>query len=193
MSRYLMNAARTFIFSCALAPPAVAGALAALGLLEEKPQRIRRLAANAGTLRAGLSREGFAVASRTHIVPLIVGDADLAVRMCEAALARGIFVQAIRPPAVPAMTARLRLAVMATHREEELLEAAHTLGAAARSLGIAPQQAIEPEPALAPVADVDEGRPDPSAGSAGSAAPAAPAAPRGVFDFEAPERARRAA
>jgi glycine C-acetyltransferase/8-amino-7-oxononanoate synthase len=202
MSRYLINAARTFIFSGALAPPAVAGALAALGLLEEKPQRVRRLAANAGALRAGLSRESFAVASRTHIVPLIVGDADLAVRMCEAALARGIFAQAIRPPAVPAMTARLRLAVMATHREEELLEAAHTLGAVARSLGIAPQQATEPEPALAPVADVDEGRPDPAAGSAGSARSAgsaesagwaAPAAPRGVFDFEAPEPARRAA
>ena len=69
MSRYLINAARTFIFSTALPPPAVAGALAALGLLEEKPQRVRRLAANAAALRDGLGREGFDLGgSCTHIV-----------------------------------------------------------------------------------------------------------------------------
>ena len=186
MSRYLINAARTFIFSTALPPPAVAGALAALGLLEEKPQRVRRLAANAAALRAGLGREGFDLGgSCTHIVPLIVGDAELASRVSEAALARGVFAQAIRPPTVPAMTARVRLAVMATHREEELLQAARTLGGVARSLGIPPRHAREPM--LAPVsaeaetAVAVEGRSD------------GPAASRGVFDFEAPEPARRAA
>jgi hypothetical protein len=82
------------------------------------------------------------------------------------------------------MTARLRLAVMATHREEELLQAARTLGSVARSLGIPPRHASEPM--LAPVsaeavtAIAAEGRSD------------RPAA-RGVFDFEAPEPARRAA
>jgi 8-amino-7-oxononanoate synthase len=188
MSRYLINAARTFTFSTALPPPAVAGALAAMGLLEEKPQRVRRLAANAAALRAGLSRHGFSAgSSTTHIVPLIVGDAELAMRMCEAALARGVFAQAIRPPTVPAMTARLRLAVMATHREEELLEAAHTLGAVARSLGIAPQRAVETEHEFAPVSEPDDARPAPRGRSAESVTP------RGVFDFEAPEPVRRAA
>jgi glycine C-acetyltransferase/8-amino-7-oxononanoate synthase len=189
MSRYLLTAARTFVHTTALAPPAVAGALAALALLQEKPQRVRRLAANTAALRAGLSREGFgAGASRTHIVPLIVGDAELAMRLCEAALARGVFAQAIRPPTVPAMTARLRLAVMAAHREEELLQAGTTLGAVARSLGIAPQRASEPEAALAPVAEGDD-----DAADAADAWSGAPARPRGVFDFEAPEPVRRAA
>jgi glycine C-acetyltransferase/8-amino-7-oxononanoate synthase len=188
MSRYLVNAARTFVHTTALPPPAVAGALAALGLLEEKPQRVRRLAANAAALRAGLSREGFGTGvSRTQIVPLIVGDADLAMRLCEAALARGVFAQAIRPPTVPAMTARLRLAAMATHREEELRDAARTLGAVARALGIAPQRASEPEPTLAPLAELD----DEAAGAAGWSA--TPSQSRGVFDFEAPEPVRRAA
>jgi glycine C-acetyltransferase/8-amino-7-oxononanoate synthase len=186
MARYLINAARTFMFSTALPPPAVAGALAALGLLEEKPQRVRRLAANAAALRAGLSREGFDLGgSCTHIVPLIVGDADLAMRMSETALARGLFAQAIRPPSVPAMTARLRLAVMATHREEEVLQAARTLGGVARSLGIPPRRASEP--ALAPVSDAAE------TAVATNVRVDAPAAARGVFDFEAPEPARRAA
>ncbi len=191
MTRYLVNAARTFIFSAALPPPVVAGALAALDLLEEKPRRVAKLAANAAVLRAGLRREGFDTSgSRTQIVPLIVGDADLAVRMSEAALMRGVFAQAIRPPAVPPMTARLRLAVMATHREEELLQGARTLGAVARSLGIPARRAgaREPdtEPAGAPAA----------AGTADSgwlAPRAEAAAQRGVFDFEAPEPVRRAA
>ncbi|MGH2891899.1 MAG: 8-amino-7-oxononanoate synthase [Solirubrobacteraceae bacterium] len=203
MTRYLLNAARTFSFSTALPPPALAGALAALDLLEEKPRRVTKLAANAAALRAGLIREGFDVGeSCTQIVPLIVGDAELAVRMCEAALARGVFAEAIRPPTVPAMTARLRLAVMATHREEELIQATRTLGAVARSLGIPPRRgtapAPEPEPALAPAGGEEWSAEDWSTEDWGaqpspSVSPREPVRPRGVFDFEAPEPVRRAA
>jgi 8-amino-7-oxononanoate synthase len=195
MTRYLLNAARTFVFSTALPPPAAAGALAALDLLEEKPRRVAKLAANAVALRAGLAREGFDVGdSTTQIVPLIVGDAELAARLCDAALARGVFAQAIRPPTVAAMTARLRLAVMATHREEELVEATRTLGTVARSLGIAPRRAAPsasasvPEPALEPVTAEDWDTAAPSSGP-----PPEPPPSRGVFDFEAPEPVRRAA
>jgi 8-amino-7-oxononanoate synthase len=142
MGRYLVNAARTFIFSTALPPPTVAGALAALELLEERPRRVEKLAANATVLRAELGREGFDLqGSHTQIIPLIVGEAKLAVRICEAALARGVFAQAIRPPTVPPMTSRLRLAVMASHREEELRSAARILGQAARAAGLVPRVA----------------------------------------------------
>jgi 8-amino-7-oxononanoate synthase len=139
MARYLINSARTFIFSTAPPPPAVAGALAALELLQERPRRVDRLRSNAGVLRSELGREGFGVGgSRTHIMPLVVGDPALAVEMCEKALARGVFAQAIRPPTVPPMTSRLRLAVMASHREEELRTAARTLAQAARAAGFEP-------------------------------------------------------
>src|SRR5207248_1540703 len=107
LARYLVNAARTFIFSTAPPPPAVAGALAALDLLQERPQLVQRLQTNADALRTELAREGFDVRGpRTQIVPLIVGDADRAMRICEAALLRGVFAQAIRPPTVPAGTSR---------------------------------------------------------------------------------------
>ncbi len=67
------------------------------------PRACSKLAANAAALRAELAREGFDVrGSPTQIIPLIVGDPALAVRICEAALARGVFAQAIRPPTVPA-------------------------------------------------------------------------------------------
>jgi glycine C-acetyltransferase/8-amino-7-oxononanoate synthase len=148
MARYLLNAARTFIFSTALPPPAVAGAMAALDLLEGRPERVDKLAANSAVLRAELEREGFDLAgARTQIVPLVVGDADLAVQICEAALARGVFAQAIRPPTVPPGTSRLRIAVMASHHEEELRFAARTLAQAARAAG------FEPRALPAPAAD----------------------------------------
>jgi 8-amino-7-oxononanoate synthase len=140
MARYLLNAVRTFIFSTALPPPAVAGALAALELIEERPRLVEKLATNAATLREGLQDEGFDLGgSRTQIVPLVVGDPGLAVRISEAALAGGVFAQAIRPPTVPAMTSRLRIAVMASHRKDELRDAAHTLGLAARAAGFDPR------------------------------------------------------
>jgi 8-amino-7-oxononanoate synthase len=198
MAQYLLNAARTFIFSTALPPPAVAGALAALDLLAERPRLVTKLAANAAALRAGLVQEGFAVGeSRTQIIPLVIGEAQLAMRICEAALTRGVFAQAIRPPTVPDLTSRLRLAVMASHREDELRAAARTLGQAARSAGFEPRDtaspavpaelyALDAAPELEPAQlDVDPWERE---------APPLPAPRAGVFDFEAPEPSvRRAA
>jgi glycine C-acetyltransferase/8-amino-7-oxononanoate synthase len=139
MAAYLTNCARSLIFSTALPPPAVAGALEALELLCEQPRRVEKLQANAGALRDELAREGFDVSgSTTQIVPLVVGEPAVAMAICEAALERGVFAQAIRPPTVPAGTSRLRLAVMASHTKGELREAARVLGRAALQAGFRP-------------------------------------------------------
>jgi glycine C-acetyltransferase/8-amino-7-oxononanoate synthase len=138
MARFLINTSRPFIFSTALPTPAAAAAVAALTLLEESPERVDALAGNAGALRDELLVQGFApTGSETQIVPLIVGDPALAMTVCEAALERGVFAQAIRPPTVPAGTSRLRLAVMATHMPEELRDAARVIAGAAREAGFA--------------------------------------------------------
>jgi 8-amino-7-oxononanoate synthase len=135
MIRYLLNTARSLIFSTAPGPPAVAGALAALELLQERPHRVERLRANARVLRRALAAEGFPVADdEMHIVPLIVGEERAAMRLCELAIERGVFAQAIRPPTVPAGTSRLRLATMASHTASDLRMAAGVLGEAAREL-----------------------------------------------------------
>jgi glycine C-acetyltransferase/8-amino-7-oxononanoate synthase len=166
LARYLVNSARTFIFSTAPSPPAVAGALAALDLLESRPRLVHRLQENSRALRRQLEREGFDVgASRTQIVPLVLGDAGLAMEGCEGALERGVFAQAIRPPTVPPGTSRLRLAVMASHREEELLTAARTLARVARGAGFDPQTHLP--------ASIEDGE--------------ARTRPTAVFDFEQPE------
>ncbi len=145
--QYLINAARPVIFSTALGPPAVAGALAALELLIERPHRVDRLRANARALRRALSEEGFPVAeSEMHIVPLIVGDEREAMAFCQQAIELGVFAQAIRPPTVPAGTSRLRLTAMASHTPSELREAAAKLAAAARRAGIDPERLQRPAP-----------------------------------------------
>jgi glycine C-acetyltransferase/8-amino-7-oxononanoate synthase len=134
---YLLNTARSFVFSTALPPSVAADGLAALELLESQPERVERLSANAATLRGALSDEGLEVgATETQIVPLPVGDAGLAMDLCERILERGVFAQGIRPPTVPEDSSRLRFTVMATHRREELEHAAKLVGSAARELGI---------------------------------------------------------
>jgi 8-amino-7-oxononanoate synthase len=137
MVRYLINTARPVIFSTAPPPPAVAGALAALELLQERPHRVQRLRSNARVLRRALAVEGFPVAEEEmHIVPLVVGDEHAAMRLCQEAIERRVFAQAIRPPTVPAGTSRLRLTVMATHTADELERAAKALGETARAQGL---------------------------------------------------------
>jgi 8-amino-7-oxononanoate synthase len=131
MAKYLINTARTLIFSTALSPPAVAAALAALELLREQPRRVEKLQRNARVLRDALAEQGMPVpGGDTPIVPLIVGDAEAAVAASDRALEQGVFAQAIRPPTVPAGSSRLRLAVMASHTKSELRDAAGVLAAA---------------------------------------------------------------
>src|SRR6185436_9570367 len=93
MARYLTNAARPFVFSTAPPPPAVAGASAALALLEGEPRRVEKLRCNVRVLREALAEEGFALGEedRTPIVPLVLGDARATMRACELALERGVF------------------------------------------------------------------------------------------------------
>jgi len=184
LTRYLINASRPFIFSTAPSPPAVAGALAALELLQHRPHRVERLQANARALRRALAQEGFAVAEDgTHIVPLIVGDARAAMRMCEEAISRGIFAQAIRPPTVPDGTSRLRLAAMASHTASDMRHAAGALAGAARALELDPADICEP----APLFEHAVREPDAEPEEAAIRAIDARAGAGGPFDYEREE------
>jgi glycine C-acetyltransferase/8-amino-7-oxononanoate synthase len=135
---YLLNTARPFIFSTAPPPPSIAGAGAALELLETGPEQVDRLRDNASLLRAALAENGLVTrGSDTQIIPVPVGEAEAAMELCERLLERGVFAQGIRPPTVPEGSSRLRLSVMATHRPDELRRAAGLIAAAARELGVA--------------------------------------------------------
>jgi glycine C-acetyltransferase/8-amino-7-oxononanoate synthase len=134
LADFLVNRARTLIFSTALPPPAAAAAMSALEILREQPERVDKLRRNARALRDALAAQGVECGqSETQIIPLVVGDATAAMEACERALARGVFAQAIRPPTVPDGTSRLRLAVMASHTRSELRRAASVLAEALRA------------------------------------------------------------
>jgi 8-amino-7-oxononanoate synthase len=129
---FLVNRARSFIYTTAPPPAIAAATLAALGIVrgpEGKALRTR-LAENRARLAAGLMAQGHAVPDDpTPILPVIVGDAERAVRLSQGLLERGILAPAIRPPTVPEGTSRLRLTVMATHTPDQIDRAVEALSA----------------------------------------------------------------
>jgi len=128
MKRFLVNRARTFIFSTAL-PPSVAGAsLAAVRLVHEEPDRRSRVHHLAAFLRAGLSRRiGLTIRSQSQIVPVNVGENRQTLRLQESLGRAGFFVRAVRPPTVPEGMSRIRLSVTAYHDEETLAQLVEAL------------------------------------------------------------------
>jgi 8-amino-7-oxononanoate synthase len=126
---WLINVARPYIFSTALAPPIAAAAREAVRLVEKEPERRRHLIALARRLREDLAALGFTVrGSGVPIVPVIVGDPRAAVRLSRALQERGLLVPAIRPPSVPEGTARLRISLTAGHTNEDVTRLVTALG-----------------------------------------------------------------
>jgi 8-amino-7-oxononanoate synthase len=118
---YLVQRARTWVFSTAPPPAIAAAARAALHIVQAEPERRAALFSNIQHFRRGaaqLGLDGFADAvdsTATPIQPLIVGDAAQAVALSQTLYAQGFWVAAIRPPTVPAGTSRLRITLSAAH------------------------------------------------------------------------------
>jgi 8-amino-7-oxononanoate synthase len=118
---YLVQKARTYIFTTAMPPALAAALLAALPIIRDEPQRRAHLRTLVETLRAGLKLTKWRLdPSITPIQPLIVGSNEDALRASEKLRARGILVPAIRPPTVPQGTARLRITLSAAHKAEDV-------------------------------------------------------------------------
>jgi 8-amino-7-oxononanoate synthase len=128
---WLWNRARSFVFSTGVSPVVAGAALRSLGVVIEDEARRERLHQNARRLRTGLERLGLAPRGYGPIVPLVVGDARRAVLVAAALRAEGVHVQAVRPPTVPAGTARLRVTTTALHTPAQI---DHALAAFERTL-----------------------------------------------------------
>ncbi|MFJ8247202.1 8-amino-7-oxononanoate synthase [Peribacillus asahii] len=125
--QYLRNKARTFIFQTALSPSVVAASIEGIRIIREERERSVRLLENAEFLRNGLKKSGFTlVDGSTPILAVLIGSAQDAVRFSKRLEEEGIFAPAIRPPTVPEGMSRIRLTIMATHRQEQLEYALHT-------------------------------------------------------------------
>lgn len=120
---FLINHARSFIYSTALPAAVIAAALQAVDIISsaEGDERRHKVLANADYVRKQLIDLGFeTLNSRTPIIPLVLKSSKKAVAVSQFLYDQGILVNAIRPPTVPINTARLRIAVTADHTQEDL-------------------------------------------------------------------------
>ncbi|MDF1613389.1 8-amino-7-oxononanoate synthase [Desulfurivibrio dismutans] len=124
---FLLNRARSFIFSTALPPASTAAALAAVQLLADEPELRRELWRRVEIFKSGLTRGGIkAGLGPSQIVPLTVGDNQAALDLAQRLRQRGVYAAAVRPPTVPAGQARLRFSVT-NHLDHDDLSAASAI------------------------------------------------------------------
>lgn len=125
---YIRNKARSFIFSTAPSPAAMAATAAGLRIIMEEPWRVAALRRNVALFLEALSEHGIRAESQSAIIPIIVGGEAKAMEISRALHERGIHLSAIRYPTVGRGAARLRAAIMATHAEDDLRRAAAAIG-----------------------------------------------------------------
>jgi 8-amino-7-oxononanoate synthase len=135
--RFLVNTARSFIFTTAPPAPSTAAALAALEIIQNEPDRLMRLWHNRDHFCAGLRALGFQLAeSQSPILAVVVGEAAKAVRFAERLLELGVYAPAIRPPTVPKGTSRIRATVTSEHSRPQLDAALSAFRQAGTELGL---------------------------------------------------------
>jgi len=136
---YLVNKARSFIFSTSLPPAVLAASIAAFDLVDspEGGELREKLAGNVALFKERLTASGFqTMGSETQIVPVFVGPAEATMEFSRELLEQGVFVQGIRPPTVPAGSCRLRCTIMATHEAADLEAAADAISRVGKKLGV---------------------------------------------------------
>jgi glycine C-acetyltransferase len=134
---YLTQRSRPQLFSNALPPTVAASALAAVRVLRQHPERVTRLHENARWFRAALKDAGFEpLEGETPIIPVILGETALAIRMSDALLEEGVFVTGFGYPVVPQGQARVRCQVSAAHTREHLEQAVAAFKKVGRMLGV---------------------------------------------------------
>lgn len=118
---YLKHHSAALIFSASPTPASVAAALAALDILKKEPWRVPKLINNANKVRKELSEAGFKIIDgRTAIVPVIVGNDELAFAMWRKLYDAGVFVNVFISPGVPQGRQMMRTSYMSTHEDEHL-------------------------------------------------------------------------
>jgi 8-amino-7-oxononanoate synthase len=118
---YIKHFARSLIFSASPPPASVAAVDAAIDIIGQEPERIERLWKNTLKMLEGLKALGFEIGpSATPIIPVMVGDNEIAFQMALMLQEEGVFANVAVSPAVPEGKALIRTSYMATHTEEQL-------------------------------------------------------------------------
>lgn len=133
----LRQRSRPYLFSNALPPPIVAGALCALDLVQEGDRLRDTLRANAAFFRKELTALGFRLIPGEHpIIPVMLGEATLATSVAETLLKEGVYVVGFSYPVVPHGQARIRTQMSAAHTTAQLQQAVTAFAKVGRALGV---------------------------------------------------------
>ncbi len=133
----LRQRARPYLFSNALAPALVGGAMESLRLVRAGDDLRRQLESNATRFRSAMTTAGFELTGEGHpIIPVMIGDAALAAEMATRLLAEGVYVTAFSYPVVPIGTARIRTQMNAAHTDAEIDRAVAAFSRVGHELGI---------------------------------------------------------
>lgn len=127
MVDFLINRARSFIYSTALPPSVIGASLAAIKIVQEQPELRQALFRKAQLFRSILEKGGLEGLGRTQILPILVGESSKALRLAQKLRRQRIFATAVRPPTVPEGTARLRFSITLHQSDDMLKETAKTL------------------------------------------------------------------
>ncbi len=134
---WLRQRSRPYLFSNSIAPPVAATTLKVLELLENSSQLREKLHANARYFRSNLQALGFDLIPGEHpIITIMLGDAPLAAKLADLALAAGVYVVAFAFPVVPHGKARIRTQMNAAHSTAQLDRALEVFARVGRDLGV---------------------------------------------------------
>lgn len=137
MKSYLVNKARSFIYTTSLPPAVIGSVIGALEYLQSHRELGKELLAKSDRFKSMLAEAGLNVGnSGSQIIPVIVGENDKALSFANLLKERGIKVNAIRPPTVPAGTARLRFSITRKHSEDQLKKSFEIIADTAKELGV---------------------------------------------------------
>jgi len=133
----LRQRSRPYLFSNAVPPMICAAGLKALELIQQGDELRVRLQENASFLRQALVKLGFRLKPGSHsIMPVMLGDAALAVRMADRLLEEGVYAIGFSYPVVPKGEARIRVQTSAAHTKEQLVLAVAAFEKVGRELGV---------------------------------------------------------
>jgi glycine C-acetyltransferase len=138
---WLRQRSRPYLFSNTVAPVVAATTLRVLDLLDTSGDLRQRLHANAAHFRAGMQAQGFTLLPGEHpIIPIMLGDARVAVALADRLQALGVYVIAFSFPVVPRGKARIRTQMNAAHNLEQLDRVIAAFGQAARDIGLSTRE-----------------------------------------------------
>lgn len=134
---YIKHHARSMMFSASMTPASAASVLAALEIIENEPDRIEKLWNNTTYATDLLIKEGFDIGkTETPIIPIFIRNNEKTLTLTKTLLDRGVFVNPILSPAVPAQSTLIRFSLMATHSFEQIDEAIYNISMACKELDI---------------------------------------------------------